>query len=103
VRVVSTEIQAIIAAQILESYPNVSLDLLKHMAEVQIAICIGKGAGNENFTGSSHRSLNGLVVVFFNCVVNDIGNGYLKGSAAARVAQKKARTIPFSGGRFRPI
>jgi hypothetical protein len=34
VSIIRTEIQAVVAAQGLESYPNIGLDLLEHMAEM---------------------------------------------------------------------
>jgi hypothetical protein len=52
-RVIGAKIQAIVAAQVLKPYPYVCLDLLKHVAEVQITIGIGKGAGDEDFTSVS--------------------------------------------------
>jgi hypothetical protein len=51
--VVCAEISAIMTTELLESHPDVRLGLLKNMPQMQVAIGIGQGTGNEDLT--SHR------------------------------------------------
>jgi hypothetical protein len=52
VGVVGADIDALVAAQLLEAHPHVGLDVLQHMAKVDRTIGIGQGAGDENLRGS---------------------------------------------------
>ncbi len=47
--VVSAAVVAFVAAQFLKAHPNVGLDVFDHMAEVDAAVGIGQGGGNEDF------------------------------------------------------
>ena len=48
VRVVSADVMALVAAQALEAYPNIGLDVFDHVAEVNRAVGIRQGAGDKN-------------------------------------------------------
>ena len=48
VRVIRTDIAAVMTAAPLESHPDIGLDLLEHMAKVQRSIGIGESGGHEN-------------------------------------------------------
>ena len=50
VGIVRTHINALIAAQLLKTHPYVSLNVLKHMPQMDGSIGIGQGAGNQNLT-----------------------------------------------------
>ena len=39
-----------VAAQALITHPDISLDMFQHVAEVNGAICVRQGTGNQNFT-----------------------------------------------------
>ena len=56
VRVVSADVMALVAAQALEAYPNIGLDVFDHVAEVNRAVGIRQGAGDKNaaFRGVRH-------------------------------------------------
>ncbi|MCY1174378.1 hypothetical protein D9M73_145780 [compost metagenome] len=54
VGVVGADIDALVAAQLLEAHPHVRLDVLQHMAEMDRSIGIGQGAGDENLTWLGH-------------------------------------------------
>jgi hypothetical protein len=41
VRVVGTDVTAVVAARALKTYPNIRLNLLEHMSEVQGCVGIG--------------------------------------------------------------
>ena len=48
VRVVGADVVAFMAAQTLEAYPDVGLDIFDHVAEVNRAVGIRQGAGDKN-------------------------------------------------------
>ena len=50
VRVVSTEITAFMPPQLLESHPDIGLDVLHKVANMDVPIGIWEGGGNENST-----------------------------------------------------
>ena len=52
VRVVGTHVHAAVADQLLEPHPDVGLDVLDQMADVDVAIGVGQGRGDED---STHR------------------------------------------------
>lgn len=54
VGVVGAKVQGVVAAQVLESDPDVRLDLLQHMTQMKVAVGVGQGAGDEYFAGLSH-------------------------------------------------
>lgn len=54
VRIVGADVDGLIAAQLLVAHPHVGLHVLEHMAEVDGAVGIGEGAGNENLAGFAH-------------------------------------------------
>ena len=54
VGVVGAAVVAFVAAQFLEAYPNVGLDVFDHVAEVDAAVGIGQGGGNEDFAWFGH-------------------------------------------------
>ncbi|MNC24643.1 hypothetical protein D3C75_727030 [compost metagenome] len=54
VGVVGADVDALVAAQLLEADPHVCLDVLEHMAKVNGTIGIGQGAGDENLTWLGH-------------------------------------------------
>ena len=53
-RIVRTDVDGLVAAQLLETHPHVGLDVLEHMAKVDRTVGVGQGAGNENFAGLAH-------------------------------------------------
>ena len=57
VGIIRAKIQAIVATQILESHPNIGLYLFKHMSQVQIAVCVGQSACNQNLANWCLRRL----------------------------------------------
>lgn len=50
VSVVSTDIDTLVAAHLLEAYPNVGLYVFHQMTDMDRAIGVGEGAGDENFS-----------------------------------------------------
>ncbi len=52
--VVRADINALVAAVLLETHPHVGLDVLEHVAKVNGTIGIGQGAGNENLAWLGH-------------------------------------------------
>ena len=52
--VVGAAVVALVAAQFLEAHPNVGLDVFDHVAEVDAAVGIGQGGGNEDFAWFGH-------------------------------------------------
>jgi hypothetical protein len=46
--VIGAHINTLIALHVLEANPDISLDMLKHMADVNRAICIGERAGDKD-------------------------------------------------------
>ena len=54
VGVVGADVGGLIAAQFLEAHPHVGLDIFEHVAQVNGAIGVGQGAGNENLAGFGH-------------------------------------------------
>ena len=49
-RVIGTDKNALVASQLLEPYPNVCLDVLDQMSQVNMAVCIGQRGGDKNLT-----------------------------------------------------
>src|SRR5688572_5937488 len=59
VRVVCTDVDAAVASQFLEPDPDVRLDVLDQMPQMNVAIRVGQGRGNKNAScghGSSVRT-----------------------------------------------
>ncbi|VVM91438.1 hypothetical protein PS647_02842 [Pseudomonas fluorescens] len=54
VGVVGADIDALIAAVLLEAHPHIGLDVFQHMAEVNRTIGIGQGAGDEDLAWLGH-------------------------------------------------
>ena len=54
VGVVGAAVAAVVAAQLLEAHPDVGLDVLDHVAEVDAAVGIGQGGGYEDFAFWGH-------------------------------------------------
>ncbi|MNS98299.1 hypothetical protein D3C72_1326630 [compost metagenome] len=54
VGVVGADINALVAAVLLEAHPHIGLDVFQHMAKVNRTIGIGQGAGDENLTWLGH-------------------------------------------------
>ena len=54
VGVVRADIDALIAAMLLEAHPHIGLDVLKHMAKMDGTIGIGQGAGDEDLAWLGH-------------------------------------------------
>lgn len=52
--VVGADIDALVAAVLLEAHPHVGLDVLEHVAKVDGTIGIGQGAGDENLAWLGH-------------------------------------------------
>ena len=48
VRVVGTHVDAAVAAQLLKAHPDIGLDVLDQMAEVDVPIGVGQGGGDED-------------------------------------------------------
>ena len=61
VRVVGAEVEAAVAAQLLKAHPDVGLDVLHQMAQMDVTIGIGQGGGNENLA-CGHGGRSGPVV-----------------------------------------
>ena len=57
VRVVGADVPAFVAGHLLEAYPDVGLDVLDQMAEVDGAVGIGQGGGDENLARHGLASL----------------------------------------------
>ena len=51
VGVVGADVDAVVAAQLLEADPDVGLDVLDHVAEVDRAVGVGQRAGDEDAAG----------------------------------------------------
>jgi hypothetical protein len=51
VSVVGADVEALMAAQFLETHPDVCLDVFHEMAKMNMAICVGQGGSDENLTG----------------------------------------------------
>jgi hypothetical protein len=49
-RVVGADKMDAIAAQALITHPDIGLDMFQHMTEVNGAVCVRQGTGNQNFT-----------------------------------------------------
>jgi len=60
VRVIRTEQPAIVPAQFLEPHPDVGLDVLDQMADVDLAVGVGQGGGDENLTGHADSDEDGV-------------------------------------------
>ena len=59
--IVGTDVDTLVAAQFLETNPDVGLNVFQHMAKVNRTVGIGQGAGNQNLTGvCSRHSLSAL-------------------------------------------
>jgi hypothetical protein len=48
VRVVGADVNTVIAAQFLETHPNVGLDVFNEMTDMYMSVCVGQSGGNEN-------------------------------------------------------
>jgi hypothetical protein len=53
--IVGAAIEAIMTAQLLKSHPYIGLHGLDDVTEMQWAIGVGQGAGDENFAGHGSR------------------------------------------------
>jgi hypothetical protein len=42
------------AMQLLKSHPDIGLQILNHVSNVNRTVCIGEGAGNQNFSLFGH-------------------------------------------------
>jgi hypothetical protein len=51
VRVVGADVPALVAAHLLEAHPDVGLDVFDQVAEVDGAVGVGQGGGDEDFAG----------------------------------------------------
>src|SRR5690606_33277049 len=49
--VVRADVDALIAAQLLETYPDVGLDVFKHVPQMDRTVGIGQGTGDEDLAG----------------------------------------------------
>jgi hypothetical protein len=63
-RVIGTHIKTLALACFLESHPDIGLDGFQQMAEVQGAVGVGQGAGDEDSAGWVHD--DGVCPVDFN-------------------------------------
>ena len=52
VRVVGTHVDAAVADQLLEPHPDVGLDVLEQIPDVDVAVGVGQGGSDENATHS---------------------------------------------------
>ncbi len=59
VRVVGTDIDAAIAAQLLETHPDVGLDVLDQVPDVDRAVGVGQGTGDQDLT--CHQFSSGVI------------------------------------------
>ena len=50
VSVVGAEVKALIAAYFLKPHPDIGLEIFDEMADVDGAVCVGQGGGNDDFT-----------------------------------------------------
>ena len=50
VRVVGADVDAAVADELLEAHPNVGLDVLDQVADVDVAVGVGQGGGDEDAT-----------------------------------------------------
>jgi hypothetical protein len=62
VGVAGADVDAVMAAHALEAHPDVGLDVLDQVAEVQRAVGIGQRAGDENFAAFAHDLSRGVAV-----------------------------------------
>ncbi len=60
VRVVRAEVDALVASELLESHPNVGLQVLHQVANVNGAVGVGQGRGNQEATHGSESRREGL-------------------------------------------
>ena len=58
VGVVGAAVVAFVAAQFLQAHPNIGLDMLDHVSEMNRAVGIGQGRGNEDFAGHDFEKNN---------------------------------------------
>ncbi|MCY1363797.1 hypothetical protein D9M69_505760 [compost metagenome] len=54
VGVVSADVGRLVATHLLETHPDVGLDVLQHVTEVDGTVGVGQGAGDENLAGFGH-------------------------------------------------
>lgn len=59
--VIGADIMAVVAAHFLKAHPDVSLDMLDHMAKVDGAVCVGQGAGHKNLAFLGSHGIPNLV------------------------------------------
>ena len=55
VRVVGAQVDAAVAAQLLESHPDVGLDVLDQVPQVNVSVGVRQGGRDQNFPRLSHR------------------------------------------------
>ena len=61
VGIIGTDINAVVAAQFLETYPDVGLDVFDQMTDVDGAIRVGQGAGDQYGAAFlTHSRVSGL-------------------------------------------
>ena len=72
-----------IATHALITHPDVSLDMLQHVTEVNGAVCVRQGTGNQNFTSCSGHS---------SCLYEEKKRGY--------VTEKGFRCLDFRKGAY---
>ncbi len=53
-RVVRTDVYALVAAKLLEPHPHVRLDVLEHVAKVNRTVGVGQGTGDEDLASFGH-------------------------------------------------
>lgn len=58
VGVVGAAVVAFVAAQFLQAHPNIGLDMFHHVSEMNRAVGIGQGGGNEDFAGHDFEKNN---------------------------------------------
>jgi hypothetical protein len=56
VRVVGADVPAFVAGHLLEAHPDVGLDVFDQMAEVDGAVGVGQGGGDEDFARHGGKS-----------------------------------------------
>jgi len=56
VRVVGTDVPALVAGHLLEAHPDVGLDVFDQVAEVDGAVGVGQGGGDEDFARHGGKS-----------------------------------------------
>jgi hypothetical protein len=91
VGVVGADVPAFVAAHLLEAHPDVGLDVLDQVAEVDRAVGIGQGAGNEDLAGHD--------AVFPGCRRRACGLPQLKGALYRGGVAAGFRRRESSGGR----